>query len=69
MALLMVGRDHAVLVRKNPNGTSIWKYVLKYANPKSGNAHNPTPTVNWEMRDKDGKVIDVAYRMRDLGKE
>ena len=45
--MVLVGRDHALLVRKHPNGTSIWKYVIKYAFAKSGNLHNPTPTWNW----------------------
>jgi len=58
------GREHAVMVRKRPDGTSIWKWIVKYSYGQHGAP--PSPSWTWELRNASGRVIDSASRMRDL---
>ena len=47
---------------------TIHKIITGYAYPKNGNNPHTTPRVRWEVRE-DGRVIDSAYRLRDLKRD
>lgn len=40
----------------------IEKQIIGYAYPRNGNARNPTPKIQWIVRDANGKVIDHGRR-------
>lgn len=39
---------------------TVEKHMIGYSYARNGNAHNPTPKVEWLVRDADGKVVDRA---------
>lgn len=45
-------------------GCEITKRVLRYAYPKNGNVHNPTPTYVWIVAYK-GRVVGRALKLRE----
>jgi hypothetical protein len=44
---------------------TIERQVAGYAYARSGNAHNPTPRINWIIRDADGKIQGTYGYRRD----
>lgn len=47
-------------------GLSVSKRITGYAYARNGNTHNPTPRVRWELRNKEGQLLDTASTLSDL---
>lgn len=64
---LPLGREETLTtVKLCDNGDRIARWVFRYAYPRNGNLHNPTPTYMWERIDASGRVVYVGNRKKDV---
>lgn len=47
-------------------GLTVEKSISGYAYARNGNSHNPSPRVLWLLKNREGKLLDQAYRLTDL---
>jgi hypothetical protein len=58
-------REETLTVVKCKGNVVWYRWVRRYAYPKNGNVHNPTPEYCFE-RWEDGKFVDQSGRLKDL---
>jgi len=62
---MKIGRAET-LIEVGRKGNVVWyRWVVGYAYPRSGNAHNPTPRYVYE-RHENGQLIDSSDHLRSL---
>lgn len=49
-----------------PPTYTIEKIIVGYAYARNGNAHNPTPKIEWVVKNSSGKIVDRGPRKREL---
>lgn len=52
--------------RAQAAGMSIEKFISGSAYARNGNAHNPTPRVQWILKTAEGRQVGQSYKMSDM---